>query len=224
MPKDIKIKFCGFTNLEDTQAAVDLGVDYLGFIIEVPQSKRNVSIEKFLEICRNIKKKNETKIVAVLVNMKKEKIDLLVNSGFVDIIQFHGDEDKKLCKEYKKKRIEIWKVFNINENLEIDKQVEEILEFIDSTDKILLDATTIKEKEQGQVNRFLADSIGFQVWQKLKEKNFKLVLAGGINARNIYFYLKEFQPKTVDLITGVEDSPGKKSLTKMLEFMRIIKR
>ena len=221
--QNIKVKFCGFTNLRDAQDAINLGVDYLGFIIEVSQSKRNISIENFLEIIKNLKNFQQTKIVAVLVNLEKEKIDLLVDSGFVDIIQFHGGESKEICAEYKERGIEVWRVFNIDENLGLDEQVGKILKFKNSVDKILLDATSVSEKEQGQVKRFLPDSLGLKVWQRLVREDCKLVLAGGLNIENIDFYLNEFRPEIVDLITGVEERPGKKSLTKMRAFMEMIK-
>ena len=42
----VKVKICGITKQEDLIAAITAGADSLGFIIEVPSSKRNLSLSQ----------------------------------------------------------------------------------------------------------------------------------------------------------------------------------
>jgi phosphoribosylanthranilate isomerase len=46
---DIRIKICGITTLEDARAALELGADYLGFIL-YPNSPRFISIQNVRQI------------------------------------------------------------------------------------------------------------------------------------------------------------------------------
>jgi phosphoribosylanthranilate isomerase len=49
--KRVRVKICGITNKEDLEAAVDAGADALGFVVDVPQSPRNVSVDHARDLC-----------------------------------------------------------------------------------------------------------------------------------------------------------------------------
>jgi len=64
MERSVKVKFCGITRQEDIKKALELKVDYVGFIL-YPKSPRFVGWERLarlLELARGVKR------VGVFVN------------------------------------------------------------------------------------------------------------------------------------------------------------
>ena len=206
----MKVKFCGITNSEDAKQAIELGVDYLGFIVDFPKSPRSISIDKFLELAESIKKdfKDKVKIVAVTVSMSEEKLEKLAESGLVDVIQFHGNEAPEICGKFKN-RVEVWK------NISITNYKLQITNYKNIVDKFLMDATSIKEKLEGKYNKFE----DFDEFKRLRDEGYKLILAGGLNPENIEDYILKLDPEIVDVASGIEEYPGKKSFVKMEKFV-----
>ncbi|HTA82386.1 MAG TPA: phosphoribosylanthranilate isomerase [Bacteroidia bacterium] len=191
--------------------AIDLGVDYLGFVIDFPKSPRSISLNEFHKTAEWLRKnkKGKYKIVAVTVDMPLENIKLLVDKGLADIIQLHGNE--KLSDIKKIKGAEIWKAWNKNSK-------GDVLEMSKVVDRILLDSGNATEKALNTSGEFDA----FVLYKQLKAKKVKTVLSGGIDASNVKEYLKKLSPDIIDISRGIETSPGKKSKKKMEEFMNLV--
>ncbi|MCK5459838.1 phosphoribosylanthranilate isomerase [Candidatus Parcubacteria bacterium] len=211
----MKIKFCGITNLEDARDAISLNIDYLGFVVDFPKSPRSVSIEKFINIVQNIKEeKKRFKIVAVVVNMPEKKIDMLLTSGLVGILQFHGDETPEFCDKYKK-QIEVWKAFKLTGDLK--KSLSEIEKFRGKIDKFLIDASSAEDKISAKRKQYNFQD--FELFKILQKKKYQLILAGGLNPENVQEYVKKLNPAIIDAASGIEKYPGKKSKAKMKKFI-----
>jgi phosphoribosylanthranilate isomerase len=91
-----KIKICGMTNREDCQAAIDLGVDFIGFVF-YKKSARYVTPEKVREISEAIDGKIKT--VGVVVDETEDEIDKLVDFCHLDFAQVYGKstQDNRIC-------------------------------------------------------------------------------------------------------------------------------
>ena len=191
--------------------AIDLGVDYLGFVIDFPKSPRSISLSEFHKTAEWLRKnkKGKYKIVAVTVDMPMKHIELVVDKGLADIIQLHGNE--KLSNIKKIKGIEIWKAWNKNSK-------GDVLGMSKAVDKILLDSGNATEKALNTSGEFDA----FALYEKLKAKKVKMVLSGGIDMSNVKSYLVKLSPEVIDVSRGIEISPGKKSKKKMKEFMNSV--
>ncbi len=84
------------TNFEDCQAAVDLGVDFIGFVF-YKKSARYVVPETVREISERMNKKVKT--VGVFVEETEDEIDRLVDFCHLDFAQVYGRsvKDSRIC-------------------------------------------------------------------------------------------------------------------------------
>ncbi|MBD3238881.1 MAG: hypothetical protein GF332_04570 [Candidatus Moranbacteria bacterium] len=214
---NIKIKLCGFTNFEDVKQAVDLKVDYLGFIVNYDQSPRNITLKKLKFLLKKIKlyktKYKKPKIVLILINQTENKIYQILNQVSVNVIQFHGKETPELCKKLKK-QVEVWKVFNP------DDKYEQVIKYKKNIDKFLLDASRLKDKQADQ-NVILKDT---KLIHNLQNEKQFVIIAGGLNQNNIIRIIKKFKPNMVDISSGIEISPGRKSKEKIKKIIKLIKK
>jgi phosphoribosylanthranilate isomerase len=83
----VKIKICGMTNLEDCHTAIDLGIDFIGFVFYA-KSARYVAPEMVKEIVEEINGKAKT--VGVFVEETEDEIDRLVDFCHLDFAQVYN--------------------------------------------------------------------------------------------------------------------------------------
>ncbi len=82
----MKVKFCGMTNAEDVSAAVELGVDFVGFVF-YEKSKRFVTYEQVRTITESIN--SDIKKVGVFVEQSNEEIKKAVEFCNLDYAQVY---------------------------------------------------------------------------------------------------------------------------------------
>jgi phosphoribosylanthranilate isomerase len=87
----VKIKVCGMTNIEDCRTAIDLGVDFVGFVF-YKKSPRYVVSERVREIAEEINGKAKT--VGVFVEETEDEIDRLVEFCHLDFAQVYHQATK----------------------------------------------------------------------------------------------------------------------------------
>jgi phosphoribosylanthranilate isomerase len=199
MPLELKI--CGINSENVIETILKKGgCQYLGFVF-YPSSPRNLSIEQSKSLTSKVPPK--IKKVAVLVKPDNSFIDKIKNQ--FDYFQIYD------CSPPKVKEIKL------------------------ISNKKIIQAIKVKKKEDvnlykqyiGIVDEFLFDSSGLEKsfsfdWKYLK--NIELdswFLAGGININNID--LAQTITKKIDISSGLEDNPGKKSLDKILDFLNKVK-
>jgi phosphoribosylanthranilate isomerase len=85
----VKVKICGITNYEDAAAAVDMGVDLLGFNF-YPKSKRYIRPAEAIGIINKLP--TFVDIAGLFVNAAVEEIKEVAEECFLNWIQLHGDE------------------------------------------------------------------------------------------------------------------------------------
>lgn len=86
----VRVKICGITSLKDLEIAVEAGTDAVGMVVGVPESPRNISIEKARELIKSTPIFIETVVVTVLTDLNK-MVELY--QGFnPNILQIHGIE------------------------------------------------------------------------------------------------------------------------------------
>lgn len=203
----IKIKICGITNNDDATMAVKLGADALGFIFA--RSPRRIMPQDARDIIREMPP--FIKSVGVFVNEDSPVIHETVNYCGLDIIQFHGDESFEICEEFMPRSIKALRVKN-------DSIVAKLSEYKGKVKAFLLD--TYSEKMAGGTGK----TFDWDIAIKIKEAGIPVILAGGLGPSNIEEAISLVKPYAVDVNSGIEESPGKKSHILMKELFEKIKK
>ena len=94
MQHRIRVKFCGMTRLQDALAAIDLGVDALGFVFYEP-SPRNVAVDAAAAIVEALPPFVST--VGLFVDAETDRVRDVAAAVPLDFLQFHGDEAPEAC-------------------------------------------------------------------------------------------------------------------------------
>ena len=187
----MKVKFCGMTNYEDVKSAIDLGVDFIGFVF-YKKSKRYASFEETKRIVEKVK--GEVKTVGVFFGCDRKTI--------IESFKFYGFDYAQVYEDVE--GMPVIRVYRINDGL--PNVVQDGL--------VLFDVYT--EKGGGSGRSF--------DWELLKDCPYKdrLFVAGGVSVNNVKF-LNDLGVFGVDLVSSVEEYPGKKSFSKMKEFMETVR-
>ena len=203
------IKICGITSEEDLKNAQKVGADFVGFVL-VEKSKRFINLKK-LELLSMVVSK-PLKSVALLVDPSDDFLEKLLLSSRVDYIQLHGDESPERVDEIARiTNIPLIKAIGVEKKSDLIN----IRSYESSVDYILLDS---KAKENGHLKG--GRGISFN-WNIIRGFNFKKpwFLAGGLNANNVIDAMEITGATMLDVSTGVENEPGKKSIEKMKKFI-----
>ena len=211
----VAVKICGITKIDQALEISGLGVDAIG-VIGVENSPRFLSEEKasklFSKIKLNYPEINRVLVVSNIDDIKLEKA--LINQGNPSVIQLHGEESPKRCKELREKypKTKFWKAFRVKstEDLELIKSYESFV------DAFLLDAWSLNKiggtGEIIPINLLENSSFSIPWW-----------LAGGMNADLIPATLEKVNPFGIDASSKLEISTGIKNIDKVKELIRSIK-
>ena len=209
------VKFCGFTQLDDIQAAVQLNVDAVGLVFYSP-SPRAVTIEQAQTLIAAVPA--FISVVALVVNMPEDELTKLAISVSFDIIQFHGDESPEQCRQLASTVNKRWmKALRINAEQDTTASVSAQIDRFAAAgaSSILLDAYH-QHKYGGTGARF--------DWSLIPHNSsLPIILAGGLDANNVAS-VYELPIYAVDVSGGIEIDKGKKDPAKMRAFMKAVKR
>ena len=207
----IRIKMCGITNLEDATAAVDAGVDALGFIF-YEKSPRNIDPEVARIIIEQLPPFVST--VGVFVDRKRQEVEEIIRFCRLGYAQLHGQESPKYCERLTRfaAPCQVIKALRVGEHL----QASDITPYNDHVKGFLLD-TYQKGVKGGTGQRF-----DWSLIQGLKlQRDF--ILAGGLDAESVQEALESVRPYALDVNSGVEASPGQKDHKLIKKFTRQVR-
>ena len=203
------VKICGITSEKDVKAAQQLGANFIGFVL-VQKSKRFVDLKKLESLSMMISKSSRS--VALLADPSDDFLERLLMTCKVDYIQLHGEESPERVDEIASlTKTPLIKAIGV----EKESDLLNIRNYENSVDYMLLDS---KAKENGRLKG--GRGISFN-WNIIRGFNFNKpwFLAGGLNANNVIDAMRTTGAKMLDVSTGVETKPGKKSFEKMRKFI-----
>lgn len=197
-----KIKICGITNLPDALQAISAGADLLGFNF-YPLSPRSISVTDCASITSIIKKEYpQIILVGVFVNMPNDKIKIILDNCFLHLAQLHGDEPKEQLEALNGRAFKAFRGVPANPSEYTRNSPPALL--VDASAKNLYGGS-------GQTTDWTAAAS--------LAKHLPLLLAGGLTPNNIAKAIQQVKPWGVDTASGVETSPGRKDIDKMLAFV-----
>jgi len=224
--KDIKIKVCGITTVEDARLVAESGADYIGIIVGVDFSPRCLTIEKARLICEQA----TLPVVTLFFNWEAKQIQKAIATLQPHAVQLLGHETPSLVRTLKKTvACEIWKSIHLPPQglgeVNIAEHQNRVNSLVDAgIDAIIIDtvvgssAKNMRYGGTGQVNNWIVARSLVEVF------SVPTFLAGGITPDNIQQAIELVHPYGIDLCSGVEISPGRKDPEKLRRLMSAIGR
>ena len=207
----VRVKVCGITRAKDAHTAVGAGVDALGFVFH-PPSPRYVAPEKAAAIIGTLPPFVIT--VGVFVNLDKEEVERIAARSRIHAIQLHGDEPPEECEGFSRPVIKAFRSLCEEPLPDLSKYPVAGL-LVDSGSPGSWGGTGVTF-DWANLNGYLNGSA-----EKIRRR---LVVAGGLNAQNVGQAVRILKPYAVDVSTGVESAPGKKSEEKIKEFIHAVRK
>ncbi|QJR79761.1 bifunctional indole-3-glycerol-phosphate synthase TrpC/phosphoribosylanthranilate isomerase TrpF [Alteromonas pelagimontana] len=192
------VKICGLTSANDAKTAFAAGASYGGLIF-AEKSLRFINMPTAKTIVESV----PGQYVGVFVNAPIAQVAEYARELNLTAVQLHGDEDaryRSILQAQLPKGCAIWQALGVEQSL--PAAFLSLLE--DSTvAKIVLDC------QVGSSKGGTGQTFDWSLLNNVNQKE-KLVLAGGLNAENIQ-QAKATGVAIVDVNSGVETAPGKKS-------------
>jgi phosphoribosylanthranilate isomerase len=208
--RSARTKICGITREEDLTVAMDAGADAIGFLVGVPSSPRNLTLERAEKLLDQVSIFIDSIVVTAPKSIEwlVEIYDRLKPSG----IQIHGKEelDSSIIHE-KIGNVNLIKTVYVTE----DTLNEAVIEDLKTFDAVLLDSFSKGQYGgTGKVHDWILS-------RKIKQAvaPIPVILAGGLNPENVKEAILKVEPYAVDVASGVEASPGIKDPSKVRAFI-----
>ena len=205
-----RVKICGITRPEDALAAAEAGVDAIGLVFHAP-SPRAVTAPDAARIVAGLPP--FVTVTGLFVNAPVADVEAVLAEVPLDLLQFHGDETADYCKAFGRPWIKAIRV-------RPDAYTGDVLAAMQAYDGargILLDAW--HEQVYGGSGQAFD-------WSLIADGRLPteqgVILAGGLNPANVAEAIRSVGPWAVDVSSGVEEAPGRKSGALIEAFMQSV--
>lgn len=205
----VRVKICGITDAADMQAAAAAGADLVGFNFHAA-SPRALSPERAAQLAAGAPA--HLLRVALLVDAADDKIDEAIAAINPHFLQLHGRESPAQLRRLKRRVMpQLIKAISVQR----PDDLAQADAYAQAADWLLLDAAAPGAGGAGRAFdwRWLSDYAPPCPW----------LLAGGLTADNVAQAVRVTRAPMVDVASGVEDAPGRKSASKMRRFVAAAK-
>jgi phosphoribosylanthranilate isomerase len=233
------IKICGNTNLHDAHLAIEAGADALGFVLAA--SPRQVDSETVRKILSELPPAVET--YGVFASASFDEIRTVLDNCALTGVQIHRGIERDLASRLRAhffaagREIAILPVVSISVDGEAagpatarshsepaaasarEAFTHALTEAASEPGvrAVLLDSST-KKAAGGTGLRF--DWAEARQSLRSRRTRLRIVVAGGLRPENVGEAIRELRPWGVDVVSGVEASPGRKDPARLREFIR----
>lgn len=221
-----RVKICGLMNKEDVQLCVEAGVHTVGFVVDYPvPTPWNLTRAQARQLIVNLPPFVSS---VVVTGGTTASILAVAESTRPNVIQLHYRETlsevRELAKELGRQGIQTIKALRIDRNGQCDFEISD-------------PAAAARALAQTPIAALLVDSysdsrpggtgvqVDLSIFKAIRqETKLPLILAGGLNPANVLELVAEANPYAVDVLTGVEEKPGRKDPEKIIRFMQCIQK
>jgi phosphoribosylanthranilate isomerase len=209
--RKVRVKICGITREEDLAIAVAAGADAVGFIVDVPSSPRNLTLERTERLLKQVPVFVDSVVVTIPDSV--ESLVKIYDSLKPTAIQIHGEEpfDATVIREKIRGARLIKTVYAKTGNV-----TAAVMEDSKAFDAILLDS--FASGQYGGTGMIHDWELSRQIKQIIEPT--PLILAGGLKPENVKEAILTVQPYAVDVASGVELRPAVKDPKKVFEFTK----
>src|SRR5579864_57925 len=211
------VKICGMTNLEDALVAVDAGADAVGFVF-YEKSPRCVTVERAREICEKLPGSVEK--IGVFVNQQEDTLLSVADSTGLTAVQMHGDNEDPHVADLVVKRKPHVKVLAAISMRRPNPTGRAMMWHPDSVEAFLVDSGTASN--HGGTGKVFDWGTAVPVLNEIKRLG-RVIAAGGLTPANVSEAIEILHPWGVDVVSGVEASPGRKDAEKVRAFVRAVR-
>jgi phosphoribosylanthranilate isomerase len=192
------IKICGLTTQESVDVAVQSGADLIGFVF-AKTSPRRISPEQARQLSEPIPK--QVKTTAVMLHPSDAEVQEVFDEFPADYLQTDAKDFASL---------------NLPEGCRPLKVYRDLPGFNPSD--IDPGVLSLFEGKNSGVGELVNTDSAMEV-----ARHAPIILAGGLNPKNVASLLQAVQPQGVDVSSGVESEPGIKDVQKIRDFINIVR-
>lgn len=210
----VAVKICGLNAPDAVAAAVEGGVALVGFVF-FAASPRHVSPARAAELMAPVP--DGIVKVGLVVDADDGLIARILDAAPLDLLQLHGGETIARVRQIKRRfGLPLMKVVTIAGADDIVRAHG----FEGAADRLLFDA-----RAPSGATRPGGNALAFD-WQLLAGETWRLpwLLAGGLTAETLPEAVRVSGARAVDVSSGVEEAPGRKSPDKIRAFLAAAKR
>jgi phosphoribosylanthranilate isomerase len=210
----VRVKICGLTSAENVAVSAGAGADAVGFVVGVPTSPRNLSLNRAKQLMKATPAFVEPVVVTVAENLS-QIMEIHEHLG-PRTVQVHGSLGVYMQIHERFPHLYLIGAVKADPQAALQSAIAVSKE----CDAVLID-TAVSGMEGGtgmthdwELSRKIAEAI----------QPTPLILAGGLNAENVEKAVLRVRPYAVDVSSGVESSRGVKDPNMIIRFVEKAKK
>ena len=195
-----RIKICGLRSRDDAALAINAGADSIGLVFHA-RSPRYLANGEAIAIRQSVPA--FVTVTALFMDENESEVADVVSAVKPDCLQFHGSESRPFCEQWGIPYIKAIPMGSVND-------AEAYAAQYPGAQGFLMDSNAAG-RQGGTGDTF--------DWSKIPSAfQYPLILAGGLNPRNVAEAVRQVHPYAVDVSSGVESSRGIKDANLIRQF------
>ena len=211
----VQAKICGLRDPAALDAAVTGGARYVGFVF-FPHSPRDIKPAEAGALVAMLP--GHVTPVGVMVDPTDEQIDAVLRAVKLPVLQLHGSETpERVAAIGRRAGLNAMKVIKVSG----EDDVASAKRYEAAADMLMFDTRPVDASKDG-----LPGGTGRSFdWSLVSGFSSSLpwMLSGGLHAGNVAEAVAISGAKIVDVSSGVETAPGKKSPEKIAAFLNVVR-